>query len=125
MKYILENNIHYKYEHLFLRMRNDLSTKVVFFFSNLFLSSLLAGLGIFVFSENKAISIITILIAFTLIFFTFYTFQIHKNQIDLEEVKNKLKLIERKIDIDWKVLNSMLDNKLIEKINELLNKENE
>lgn len=99
--------------------------KIIYFVVNAILSIILADLGIFVFSENKAIGIITILIAIILIYFSFHAFQISKNEKDIKEIKKEIETIKQNIDFNWKVLNSLTNNKLIDKINKILKNEQE
>ena len=68
-------------------MEKETKSKIIFLIINAILSFILANLGFLVFNENKAISILTILIAFILLYFSFYTYQIRKNEKEIKELK--------------------------------------
>jgi len=105
-------------------MEKETKNKVIYFIANALLSIILSNLGIIALPENKAIGILTIIIAFILLYLSFKTFQIKKNEEEIKEIKNNLKTLKQNQEINWKLLNSFIDNKLIDKINKLL-KENE
>lgn len=93
-------------------MEKETISKIIFLIINAILSLIIANLGFLVFSENKAIGILTILIAFILLYFSFYIYQIRKNEKEIKELKEKSELNE-------KVLNSIRDIVILNKIKKI------
>lgn len=87
---------------------------------NLILSVILTNFGLFVYKENKAISILTILIAITFIYFSFHVIQIKRNEKDIIKLNEKIRYLDENIKMNWKVLNTLTNNRLIENINKIL-----
>ncbi len=104
-------------------MEKETKSQIIFLFVNLIFSFALTNLGILVYDENKAIGLISILIAITLIFLSFYVIRIKQNQKDIEEINKKIKTINEKLDLNWQILNTLKDNKLLGNINKLLKNE--
>ena len=93
-------------------MKKDIISKITYFVINAIFSIILLTLGFLVFPENKYIGIITVFIAFILLYFSFYAFQIRKNEEKIIEEKDKFELNE-------KLLNTIKDIVILNKIKKI------
>ena len=59
------------------------------------------------FKEKPIIGSSIIILGFLLLYFSFYTNQIKKNQDDINEIKEEIKKIRGKVDTQEKILNSL------------------
>jgi len=73
---------------------------------------ILANFGVFIWKEDKIISITTILIAFISIYFLFYSNQIRKN-------KDEITKIEDWIENKEEILNTLRDIIILKKISKI------
>ena len=101
-------------------MEKENQKKLLYLIINALISIITSNLGILALPENKYIGILTILIAFIFLYLSFKTFQITKNEKNIEEIQKEIKLLKQHQKINWKLLNTYSDNKLVEKINKLL-----
>jgi c-di-AMP phosphodiesterase-like protein len=93
-------------------MKKETFSKITFFVINSIFSIILTNLGFFAYNESKAIGILTIMIAFILLYFSFYAFQIRKNE-------EKIQQIEEKIAMDEKLLNTIKEIVILNKIQKI------
>ena len=83
------------------------------------LSIILINLGIAeIINPNKYTGIIVILISFTLIYISFYAFQIRNNKKEILELKREIKDIEENNHLQQKLLNTIKDIVILNKLNE-------
>ena len=80
--------------------------------SSSIISIILANLGAIVWNENKIISVISILMAFTLIYFISYIIQIKTNE-------EKIKEIEEWKEMKEELLNTLKDIVILKKVSRL------
>ncbi len=121
-KYVLKFRFDYKLKLYPKNMERETKNKVTYFITNAVLSIILSNLGWIIIPENKSVGIITIMIAFILLYFSFKAFQIKKNEEAISSIKEDIKVLKQNQEMNWKLLNTYMDNKLIDKINKILKK---
>ena len=93
-------------------MEKETKSTIIFFVINLIFSIILTNLGLFVYKENKVMSIITILFALIVLYFSFYIYQIRKNENKINELLDKSELNE-------KLLNTIKDIVILNKVKKI------
>jgi len=93
-------------------MKKDTLSKIIYFVINAIFSIILSNFGFIVFPENRYIGIITVFIAFILLYFSFYAFQIRKNEEKIMEMENKL-------ETDEKLLNTIKDIVILNQVKKI------
>lgn len=100
-------------------MEKETKSKIIFLIIDLIFAIILTNLGLFVYKENKAISVLTILISVVLIFFSFYAIQIKKNEKKIESLEEQIKDINKNIELDEKLLNTLKDICVLNKVKKI------
>ena len=88
------------------------SKSLVYWISSTIISTILFSLGTSVLNQNKYIAIITILIAFVLLYVSYYAYQITDNEKRIEQVEDKMKGQEE-------ILNTLKDIVILKKVSKI------
>jgi len=93
------------------------SEEIWFFLLSSIFAFVLANLGGVIikdFPDKPYLGIITIILAFILVYFCSYILQIRNNKSEIEDLSEEVDKIKRQIEMDEKLLNTIKDIKLLE-----------
>ncbi len=86
--------------------------KIISWISSSILSIIMVNVGLSVVKEETIIGIITILIGFILLYFSYYAFQIRENE-------KKIKHLEEWIQTKEEILNTLKDIVILKKVSKI------
>jgi len=91
---------------------------VIYWISSGIMSFIIANLGAIIlkkFPGEPYIGILAIILAFLLLYFSFYTFQIKNNQEEIKNLEEEIKNLKLEREVENKLLNTIKDIVLLNK----------
>ena len=71
------------------------------------------------FPEDMYVGIISVIIGFVLFYFSIYTPQIQKNELDIKDSEKRIQKLEEDYILDKKLLNTLKDMVILNKIRKI------
>ena len=103
-----------------------MESKTIYSIFSYALSFILANSGAISFKTNPElwpIGLSFLTSSFLILYFLSYIAKINENETDLKKVKEDIEEVKKQIELNWKILNTLKDNKLIEEINKIVKNE--
>ncbi len=96
-----------------------INKKLLSWISSGIISTILLNFGIAVIKEEKYIGIITILIAFVLLYLSYYSPQIGINELKIKNLEEEINQLNQNLENQKELLNTLKDIVILKKVSKI------